>query len=80
MSKDGDDYGPGGRNKIVNMYHMIAVNMINLQLLQIFSICVSAGIETLSLSSDPNVSVGETVTTVERMTAVFLLCTSTLIQ
>ena len=36
--------------------------------------------ETLSLSSDPKVSVGETVTTIEGMTAVFPLCTSTLIQ
>ena len=29
-----DDYGPGGWNKIVNMYHVIAMNIINLQLLK----------------------------------------------
>ena len=33
-SKDDDDYGPGGRNKIVNVYPVIAMNMINLQLLK----------------------------------------------
>ena len=29
MSKNGDDHGPGGRNKIVNMYHVIAKNIIS---------------------------------------------------
>ena len=33
MSKD-DDYGPGGRNKIVNLYPIIAMNTIDLQLLK----------------------------------------------
>ena len=28
-SKDGDDYGLGGQNKIVNMYHVIAMNIIS---------------------------------------------------
>ena len=30
MSKD-DDHGPGGQNKIVSMYPMIAMNMKKLQ-------------------------------------------------
>ena len=28
-SKDDDKHGPGGRNKIVNMYHVIAMNIIS---------------------------------------------------
>ena len=29
MSRDSDNYGPGGRNKIVNMYPVITMNIIN---------------------------------------------------
>ena len=58
----------GIKLQIIIMYHMIAMNIL------------LDGIETLSLSSDPNVSAGETATTVEGMTAVLPLCTSTLIH
>ena len=30
-SEHDGDFGPGGRNIIVNMYHVITMNLINLQ-------------------------------------------------